>query len=39
MQEAERAELRTYAVHLHEHARQIEDNVAAWRSRTAPATA
>jgi hypothetical protein len=22
--------LKTYAVHLHEHARQIEDNVAAW---------
>ena len=31
--------LRTYAVHLHEHARQIDDNVAAWRARTAPATA
>jgi hypothetical protein len=26
--------LRTYAVHLHEHARQIADNVAAWRVRT-----
>jgi hypothetical protein len=31
--------LRTYAVHLYEHARQIEDNVAAWRGRTLPATA
>ena len=25
--------LRTYAVHLHEHARQIGDNVGAWRMR------
>jgi DinB superfamily len=31
--------LRTYAVHLHEHARQIENNVAAWRARAATATA
>jgi len=31
--------LKTYAVHLHEHARQIEDNVAAWRRRPAPASA
>jgi DinB family protein len=31
--------LRTYAVHLHEHARQIEDNVAAWRAQPARATA
>jgi hypothetical protein len=31
--------LRTYAVHLHEHARQIEDNVAAWRAQAARATA
>ena len=30
--------LRTYAVHLHEHARQIEDNVAAWRARAVAAT-
>ena len=30
--------LRTYAVHLHEHARQIEANVAAWRARQAPAS-
>jgi hypothetical protein len=27
--------LRTYAVHLHEHARQVADNVAAWRARKA----
>jgi hypothetical protein len=25
-------------VHLHEHARQIEDNVAAWRGRPQPAS-
>lgn len=31
--------LRTYAVHLHEHARQIEANVAAWRGRTEGASA
>ncbi len=31
--------LRTYAVHLHEHARQIEDNVAAWRQQSRRATA
>ena len=31
--------LRTYAVHLHDHARQIGDNVAAWRARAVPTTA
>jgi hypothetical protein len=31
--------LRAYAVHLHEHARQIEANVAAWRKRPAGVSA
>jgi len=31
--------LRTYAVHLHDHARQIADNVAAWRAQPARVSA
>jgi len=31
--------LRTYAVHLHDHAQQIADNVAAWRAQPARVSA